>query len=236
MPRLELVACFVFDSITGVLGFILLITASIYTSSLSYVKDIYPQWYLVAVLSVCVGVVTFVIAAGLIVWLIKQWPILTLIFTIILILNVIFVTTGCIVLLASHNHIRSEVASETKGIFENYKNSSGTGTAANNLARLQQSFQCCGYKSPADWENGTFTGKNIPDSCCVDMSVGCGEEASFTGTNIYVEGCADAIRQYLKPMYQAVLGMHLAVAIAAIGASIATLNIRRFMRQRYDSF
>ena len=56
--------------------------------------------------------------------------------------------------------------------------------------RLQLAFECCGVDGYTDWTNTTY--KDLPDSCCISVSKGCGTDALGDPSklkNIYKKGC-----------------------------------------------
>ena len=54
---------------------------------------------------------------------------------------------------------------------------------------LQQNYQCCGVVHPRDWE--PVLSKSVPDSCCKEVTNGCGENARKNPDNedIFAKGC-----------------------------------------------
>eukprot|EP00062_Callorhinchus_milii_P027079 gi/632989957/ref/XP_007883926.1/ PREDICTED: CD151 antigen [Callorhinchus milii] len=88
--------------------------------------------------------------------------------------------------------------------------------------KLQQEFRCCGSNSSQDWresqwvKSGDSGGRQVPDSCCKTMSIGCG--VSLHPSNIYkVEGgCITKLEQFILN--------HLKI-IGAVGIGIACVQI-----------
>jgi len=58
---------------------------------------------------------------------------------------------------------------------------------------IQHEFQCCGVEDWRDWQNVTWSNKsNVPMSCCLIRSEGCGENALAAPSNtghIFEDGC-----------------------------------------------
>merc|ERR1712111_251632 len=55
---------------------------------------------------------------------------------------------------------------------------------------MQHDSKCCGVEGFKDWENTPFSqGSNVPDSCCIQNTSGCGKGAIQNPDNIYQEGC-----------------------------------------------
>ena len=59
---------------------------------------------------------------------------------------------------------------------------------------IQRHVQCCGVDSYKDWYK--YLNKfNVPDSCCINSTVGCGQVA-VNRTNVFTAGCRTAIYKW----------------------------------------
>ena len=59
---------------------------------------------------------------------------------------------------------------------------------------IQRHVQCCGVDSYKDWYK-YLNEFNVPDSCCINSTVGCGQVA-VTRTNVFTTGCRTAISKW----------------------------------------
>lgn len=236
MPTIELIAAFVVNSVTLVIAFVLLITASVFATKIADLNDIFLQSYEISVACVAVAVITIVLTAGLFVWLLKQWPILSTIFSISLLAVILFLIIGLIALGITRGSLETSIMNRTTVVFDYYANSTNPQYSIQLIQKIQQSFKCCGLQAATDWSYLTIDGTSTPDSCCLKVSTGCGTDALVNQTGIYLRGCAQPVHDYFKLMYRILLGMNIALAIVAAIDSVLTLRLRLFMRQRYDSF
>ncbi|VDN16353.1 unnamed protein product [Dibothriocephalus latus] len=86
---------------------------------------------------------------------------------------------------------------------------------------MQQKFQCCGAKSPADW------GDKMPSSCCKN-------QASPCPNNSYTVGCGDAFYLVIKDSWLYLGIVILIIAILEVGA-IASACILQSKITTYES-
>ena len=59
---------------------------------------------------------------------------------------------------------------------------------------IQRHDQCCGVDSYKDWYK-YLNEFNVPDSCCINSTVGCGQVA-VNKTNVFTTGCRSAIYKW----------------------------------------
>ena len=59
---------------------------------------------------------------------------------------------------------------------------------------IQRHVQCCGVDSYKDWYK-YLNEFNVPDSCCINSTVGCGQVA-VNRTNVFTTGCRSAIYKW----------------------------------------
>ena len=59
---------------------------------------------------------------------------------------------------------------------------------------IQRHVQCCGVDSYKDWYK-YLNEFNVPDSCCINFTVGCGQVA-VNRSNVFTTGCRSAIYKW----------------------------------------
>ena len=59
---------------------------------------------------------------------------------------------------------------------------------------IQRHVECCGVDSYKDWYE-YLTRFNVPDSCCINSTIGCGRDAVIRN-NVYTSGCRTAIFEW----------------------------------------
>ena len=77
--------------------------------------------------------------------------------------------------------------------------------AANSWDQIQVSAQCCGVHNYSDWfgydRHQSGSPNDVPDSCCKQLSVGCGQNIS-NPKNIYSAGCVENLKIYIEIQIQ----------------------------------
>ncbi|KAI3384631.1 hypothetical protein SNEBB_010831 [Seison nebaliae] len=100
----------------------------------------------------------------------------------------------------------------------------------------QKKMKCCGINKFSDWQNATVynDADDVPDSCCISNSVGCGKGKSKSGEGIFAEGCINKTKLKIKEstLIMAIVAMLLA-AIQLIGISFACC-LGRHIRYEYE--
>jgi len=85
---------------------------------------------------------------------------------------------------------------------------------------IQEKFTCCGVSNgPADWKNKVDGPTTAPDSCCTNLSVGCGKDAIGTD-RLYQDGCLKEFENYIGNNIFLVGGVGLALIIVQLIAVI----------------
>lgn len=46
-------------------------------------------------------------------------------------------------------------------------------------------MRCCGVNSSADWRSFTLEGNSVPDSCCLNVTTGCGMNSMTDANKVY---------------------------------------------------
>ena len=115
---------------------------------------------------------------------------------------------------------------------KNY-NESETGGVTETWNILQHEAQCCGVDTYQDWETVPFSqGSNVPDSCCVEPTDGCGKGAIQNPDNIYQDGCFKKFENTILGNVAWAIGIGVAVAVLIlIGICIACCQART-MKER----
>lgn len=80
---------------------------------------------------------------------------------------------------------------------------------------------CCGVKGYTDWANTTFSkGLNVPDSCCIEYTVGCGVNMILSqdaDERLYTVGCVPELSEQVN---------HKAGVFAGIGVGVACIQVK----------
>jgi len=122
--------------------------------------------------------------------------------------------SGSVAMLILRSKVRENLA------FKMDSHIHSTYTNLTDMDSIQQTYHCCGVHNYSDWFD-TVLGQmvNVPDSCCIEQSPGCGARIRFQpeiDQIIYIDGCLDYVASDLKHL----IGIG---AMIAIGASIIHL-------------
>ncbi|XP_028849967.1 CD63 antigen [Denticeps clupeoides] len=99
---------------------------------------------------------------------------------------------------------------------------------------IQRDLHCCGVNSPADWANFTTSGNSVPDSCCINITVGCGSQSMHNATKVNQQGCETAVESFLKKNIQWVAVAALVMAFVQILGIVFACMLSRSIRSGYE--
>ncbi|XP_067226680.1 CD63 antigen [Chanodichthys erythropterus] len=102
------------------------------------------------------------------------------------------------------------------------------------LDSLQKQLKCCGANSSNDWENFSSTHKSVPDSCCKNVSKGCGTGAMGDASIIYTDGCQPALEKYIKDRILWVAVGALVIAFVQVTGIVLACILSRAIRSGYE--
>ncbi|XP_034551167.1 CD63 antigen [Notolabrus celidotus] len=100
--------------------------------------------------------------------------------------------------------------------------------------KLQEDLKCCGVNSSADWRAFKPDRKSVPDSCCVNVTAGCGVGALATPAKLNKEGCHDAVVAFLNKNIQWVIVAALVIAFLQIMGIVFACMLMRGIRSGYE--
>uniref|UniRef100_A0A8C9AJZ5 Tetraspanin n=1 Tax=Prolemur simus TaxID=1328070 RepID=A0A8C9AJZ5_PROSS len=126
------------------------------------------------------------------------------------------------------NKVMSEFNKDFRQQMENYSKNNNT---ASILDRMQKDFKCCGAANYTDWENIPSMGKGrVPDSCCVNVTVGCG----INFKEIYMEGCVEKIGGWLRKNVLVVAAAALGIAFVEVLGIVFACCLMKSIRSGYE--
>ncbi|XP_003405156.1 CD63 antigen [Loxodonta africana] len=100
------------------------------------------------------------------------------------------------------------------------------------LDKLQQDFKCCGANNYTDWENILVPKGRVPDSCCMNVTLGCGVHANVT--DIYVKGCVEMIGGWLRSRVLVVAAAALGIAFVEVLGIVFACCLVKSIRSGYE--
>lgn len=126
------------------------------------------------------------------------------------------------------NKVMSEFNKDFRQQMENYSKNNNT---ASILDRMQEDFKCCGAANYTDWENIPSMGKGrVPDSCCVNVTVGCG----INFKEIHMEGCVEKIGGWLRKNVLVVAAAALGIAFVEVLGIVFACCLMKSIRSGYE--
>ncbi|XP_012608451.1 CD63 antigen [Microcebus murinus] len=126
------------------------------------------------------------------------------------------------------NKVKSEFNKDFRQQMENYPKNNNTASV---LDRMQQNFNCCGAANYTDWENIPSMGKNrVPDSCCINVTVGCGSNLE----KIYTEGCVEKIGSWLRKNMLLIAAAALGIAFVEVLGIVFACCLMKSIRSGYE--
>ncbi|KAB0397317.1 hypothetical protein E2I00_005372, partial [Balaenoptera physalus] len=100
------------------------------------------------------------------------------------------------------------------------------------LDRMQEDFKCCGAANYTDWEKILMVTKRVPDSCCVNVTQGCG--INFNMKDIHTEGCVERIGSWLRNKMLVVAAAALGIAFVEVLGIIFACCLVKSIRSGYE--
>ncbi|KAI5612129.1 CD63 antigen, partial [Silurus asotus] len=120
-----------------------------------------------------------------------------------------------------------------KGIKEAIKEYNKDQDIKKELDISQQQFKCCGAVNSTDWA-GIMPNNSVPDSCCKNVTKGCGVNAMFNSSKIYTEGCAKAVEALVKQNILWVGIAALVIAFIEILGVVFACTLMKGIRSGYE--
>ncbi len=220
---------------TIVVAVILLVFSSIYINQTIYLRDYYIQIYGLSIFSLVISILAIILAAGLIFVIYRQFPALTTLVSSIILFLTVAGLVCFILLLVVRNNVGVKTYKITIELFSNYSDSISATSSKYTVARVQQSFKCCGVEKATYWENTYPNKTSTPDSCCKKITPGCGEGSLITQDNIYLRGCAEPIANQLKKRYDTLIFLNFFLLVLILVSAVLAVIFERYMEQQYQT-
>jgi len=234
MAKVNAAPPIVLSFLTAITGIILIALGSVVVNRVTFLHNIWAQIYVISILDILLGIFTLIITVGLIYVLIRQLPALTLLFSSLIILCAIFGLVLGVILLVGRSNLRRQSYVEVEKLLSQYSLKYNEPRSNAYLAVVHQKFECCGVEEVTDWVNSTLGGSSVPDSCCREVTPGCGQGSLRKESNIFLRGCAEPIFVYLQTKYKMLVGINFAVMALAFLTAVAGFLFERHIRQQYQ--
>ncbi|XP_065743124.1 CD63 antigen isoform X4 [Phocoena phocoena] len=97
---------------------------------------------------------------------------------------------------------------------------------------FRDKFKCCGAANYTDWEKILTVTKRVPDSCCVNVTQGCG--INFNVKDIHTEGCVEKIGGWLRSKMLVVAAAALGIAFVEVLGIVFACCLVKSIRSGYE--
>nr|XP_015822531.2 CD63 antigen [Nothobranchius furzeri] len=187
------------------------------------------------------GAPIFIIAVGVLIFFIaffgccgawKENYCMVTTFAILLTIIIIAEVAAAIAGYVYRNKLSQVVNDSLTDMIGQYKNSSKDFQSS--VDQLQEDWKCCGVNGSADWRNFDSSGKSVPDSCCLNVTKGCGKDAISDPSKVYQKGCHDVLVDAVKSNIQWVIVAALVIAFLQIVGIVFACLLMRSIRSGYE--
>ncbi|XP_002736864.1 CD63 antigen-like [Saccoglossus kowalevskii] len=97
---------------------------------------------------------------------------------------------------------------------------------------LQEEFKCCGANNYTDWESAYNETNVVPDSCCKNITAGCGTD--YTLSEIWQDGCTEKLEDALIDNFEKIAGVAIAIAVVELLGIICACCLMRSIKSEYE--
>jgi len=156
---------------------------------------------------------------------IKEVRILLIIYSVVVILIFILEIAGGAYAYTKRDEVEKKLTEGLqKGVTTEYGKDDNTASKGMTKAIdwFQKNVKCCGIENPNEWQTSAWAAPNIteiktPDSCCTDISAGCGRDLSqYSSSSIYQKGCVEAGKKFVKDNLYLVGGVGVGIAVVQL--------------------
>ncbi|XP_077994674.1 tetraspanin-4-like [Glandiceps talaboti] len=174
---------------------------------------------LIIAVGIIVMIVGFVGCLGA--WKENQCLLLTFFF-LMLIIFIMEVAAG-ILGYVYRGQVETKVKSDLMAELDNYGKTGQEGLTST-WDRLQNEEKCCGVENYMDWwnTNPAWNNTQLPDSCCMEHSTGCGMGAADI-TKFHTDGCAMKLEAVVGDNLYLIGGVAIAIAVIQLLGMIFAL-------------
>ncbi|XP_006794142.1 CD63 antigen [Neolamprologus brichardi] len=99
---------------------------------------------------------------------------------------------------------------------------------------LQHNLKCCGVNSSSDWKGFGSVVDSVPDSCCKNVTKGCGKGTMTDSDKVYQQGCSAAMETALKNNILWVIVAAVVIAILQLLGIVFACCLMKGIREGYE--
>jgi len=222
---------FLFNLLFVISGIALIVTAAlIQTVYATYLDFLGSQFLSAPVLFIIVGVVIFLVAFFGCCGAVKESNCMMLTFSILLIVIFICEVAGGIAAYVLMGDVKETVETFMTKAMEHYDQDGYKAT----WDYAQHEGRCCGVTSYKDWFPLFNSTAVVPDSCCVQDTVGCGADISDLST-INQKGCLDEFVDQVKHNAGIFAGVGIGLAVIQLIGIVFACMLAKAIRVSYEA-
>lgn len=234
MPKPHTVGTAIAGTLTILSGIALLIASSISTSQISFIRDGWDELYSLSIYSIIIGGLIVVLTIGFLFVIIRNFPALTALFSVLILIVFILAIVCAIMLAVVLGNMKDDSHTYINNLMRNYSESKTVVSSKELVGTIQQTLRCCGLVQASDWAEIYSDHKSTPDSCCHVLIPGCGNQSLVLNNTIYLRGCADGVSSYLYSDVVAMIILNTIVAALIPISAIFGFIAERYIRRHYE--
>ncbi|CAL8250245.1 unnamed protein product [Arctogadus glacialis] len=128
-------------------------------------------------------------------------------------------------------HIKGEVREGLNQLIAKYNT---TDEIKQTVDKMQEDLKCCGANNSSDWLYFGADRKTVPDSCCVNISKGCGVGELNDDLKVHVQGCHTAVEESLMKNLMWIVIAAVVIAIIQIMGIVFSCMLMKAIRSGYE--
>jgi len=228
---------FAFNLIFAISGIALLsigiVVRTAYSHYLSFVGDAVLS---APILLIVIGAVIFVVAFSGCCGAVKENRCLLLTFSILLAIIFILEIAAGITAYVLKDKLNEQIPIQMKKTIANFNQTDYQGVT-DTWKLVQHEMHCCGIDGPDDWDmvvpayNGT---QNVPDSCCVEETDGCGLGTRDSDA-VYKTGCVDSFKAFVAKQVEYVGGVGIGIAFIQLLGIVFSCLLAHSIKKEYET-
>lgn len=230
-------ALFAFNLIIVLAGLVLLVTGAVVQAKFSDYLSFFGggKANAAAIFLMIVGVIVFIIGFFGCCGAVKENHCMIVTFIVLLCIVLVLEIAAAATAFVYQKKLTTIVETGMESATKNYGNPANKGVTKS-WDVLQQQFKCCGANNYSDWSDNVELKKtdSVPDSCCFNVSNGCGKGKLQSPTNIYEHGCVKGFVAWVTSNIGIVGGIAAALTVVEIIGIIISGCLASAIRRDYE--
>ncbi|XP_061419467.1 CD63 antigen-like [Lethenteron reissneri] len=160
-------------------------------------------------------------------------------FTALLVIILLVEIAAGIAAFVFKDKINGYFSKDLKDLYNKYPSSASD---AKVIDDMQQKLKCCGASNYTEWLNYNVWNQdpvnhgNTPDSCCVNVTTGCGKGEAAKPDKIYTDACVPKLETELKKSLVWIGAVVLGIGLAQIIGVILACCLMKGIKDTYETF